>query len=191
MDLYAELIKIFDCLNKNKIDHALYGGIAVALYGYPRFNGDIDIMIKRDDITKIKKSFVDIDYSTPEGPFMFDTGTPKAREMYRTSGIIGSDVFTIEMMVVNEPLDEIWRTRGIIDIDGREITIVSRKSLIEMKKAAGGEQDLLDVENLKNNGIKNNRKKIETDMSPAALKRRLKVVSELYRMNGRIKTSQK
>lgn len=35
-------------LNKNGVAYLVVGGRAVNLYGYPRYTGDLDILVKRD-----------------------------------------------------------------------------------------------------------------------------------------------
>jgi DNA polymerase II small subunit/DNA polymerase delta subunit B len=36
--------KIFRSLNKAKVRYLVVGGVAVNIYGYPRFTGDLDIL---------------------------------------------------------------------------------------------------------------------------------------------------
>ena len=37
--------KVFRALNKEKVKYIVVGGVAVNLYGYARFTGDIDILL--------------------------------------------------------------------------------------------------------------------------------------------------
>jgi predicted nucleotidyltransferase len=43
MNIYAEIFKAF---NGAKIEYLIVGGVAVNLYGYNRFTGDIDILVE-------------------------------------------------------------------------------------------------------------------------------------------------
>lgn len=45
MNIYAEIFKAF---NDAKIAYLIIGGVAVNLYGYNRFTGDIDILLALD-----------------------------------------------------------------------------------------------------------------------------------------------
>ncbi|MBP7585083.1 MAG: nucleotidyltransferase family protein [Spirochaetes bacterium] len=69
MDLYRELTSIIDCLNARGIEYAVCGGLAVAFHGYPRFTGDIDIMLMPADLPRAKEALRSIDYSIAAGPF--------------------------------------------------------------------------------------------------------------------------
>ena len=46
MDLLQELKTLISKLKEEKIDFALCGGLAMAVYAFPRATMDIDIMIK-------------------------------------------------------------------------------------------------------------------------------------------------
>ncbi len=50
MDLYDEFRGLIECLNRNSVDYAVCGGIAVAVHGYPRFTYDIDLLIRPEDL---------------------------------------------------------------------------------------------------------------------------------------------
>lgn len=148
MDILKEFIRIVDCLNAQGIDYALCGGLAVALHGYPRFTGDIDILLLRDDLPSVKEALKSIDYSIAAGPFPFDSGTAKAREVHRISKIEGGDVFSLDLLIVNDILRDVWKGREKYDLEGREIRIVSRSGLLAMKALAGRDQDRLDIKKL-------------------------------------------
>lgn len=148
MDILKEFIRIVDCLNAHSIDYALCGGLAVALYGYPRFTGDIDILLLRDDLPRVKEALKTVDYSIAAGPFPFDSGTTKAREVHRISRIEEGEVFTLDILIVNDILRDAWKGREKYDLEGREIRIVSRSGLLAMKALAGRDQDRLDIQKL-------------------------------------------
>lgn len=148
MDLYRELTSIIDCLNARGIEYAVCGGLAVAFHGYPRFTGDIDIMLMPADLPRAKEALRSIDYSIAAGPFPFDSGTPRAREVHRISRIEGGEVFALDILIVNTMLEEAWKGREMFDLDGRTIRVVSRAGLAQMKRLAGRDQDLLDIKKL-------------------------------------------
>ena len=61
MHLKTTLLLLMICstlfvFDKNNIDYALYGGLAVALYGFVRFTQDIDLIILPEDL-KSTESF--------------------------------------------------------------------------------------------------------------------------------------
>ena len=47
--LYSSLKSLHKCLQSNKIEYAVIGGLAVAVWGEPRLTQDIDIKVKLDN----------------------------------------------------------------------------------------------------------------------------------------------
>ncbi len=58
MDLRKTLNLAIEALSKNKIDHALIGGFALAHYGVLRATQDIDLIVNGDDVEKIKNAIL-------------------------------------------------------------------------------------------------------------------------------------
>ena len=50
MDLRTELNELLDSLDAMQIPYALCGGLALAIYGLPRFTQDIDLLIQESDL---------------------------------------------------------------------------------------------------------------------------------------------
>ena len=148
MDLFTELTAIIDKLNAEEINYALCGGMAMAIHGYPRFTADIDIIILLKDIALVKEALKSIDFTFAAGPFPFDVHGPHPREIYRISKIIGEEIVTLDLLIVNKPLETVWNSKEVFLMEGREFSVVSREGLILMKRIAGREQDLLDIKKL-------------------------------------------
>ncbi len=148
MNLYEEFSSIIDALTEASIDYAVCGGIAVAIHGYPRFTKDIDLLVLKEDFGRIAAAVYELGYVVPAGPIPFDTGKPTAREIYRISKIEGEETLTLDLLVVNEPLEPVWNDRELIEWQGREVRIVSAPGLAQMKRMAGREKDLLDLQSL-------------------------------------------
>ena len=55
----------------------------------------------------------------------------------------------VDLMLVSPHLQAAWDSRRRIAFDGGMLSVISRDSLIAMKVAAGRQQDLMDVEKLK------------------------------------------
>jgi len=47
--------EVFKALNKDKVKYVVAGGVAVNLYGYPRFTKDLDDIIQLNAIKRIQK----------------------------------------------------------------------------------------------------------------------------------------
>lgn len=148
MDLYEELVGLIDSLEKEELEYALCGGIAVAFYGYPRFTKDIDILIRREDLDQILKTIKNRGYWVKGGLIPFDWGKPSQREIYRISKVEGQELLTLDLLIVNKTLQDVWDQREIFEWKNRQVKVVSPEGLIKMKRLASRDQDLLDLKKL-------------------------------------------
>jgi hypothetical protein len=148
MDLYEELLGLIDSLGKAGLDYALCGGIAVAFYGYSRFTKDIDILIRSEDLDQILKTIKDRGFSIKGGLMPFDWGKPNQREIYRISKVEGQELLTLDLILVNKNLQDVWDEREAFEWKNRQVQVVSPEGLIKMKRLAGRDQDLLDLKKL-------------------------------------------
>jgi len=148
MDLYEELTGLIDSLRKGGFDYALCRGIAVAFYGYPRFTKDIDILIRAEDLNEILKIIEERGFSIKEGLIPFDWGKPSQREIYRISKVEGRELLTLDLILVNKILQDVWDQRELFEWKNRQVQVVSPEGLIKMKRMAGRDQDLLDLKKL-------------------------------------------
>ena len=128
-----------------KVEFALVGGYAVAYHGYPRFTGDMDLLIQRSPgnaskVLKVLDRFGFGSLSISETDLQMEgnvvqLGFPPVRIDLITSidGVGNSEIFS-----------------GLVldDFYGLKIPIISKAHLIKNKKATGRIQDLLDIENL-------------------------------------------
>ena len=46
MPLSKDLREFIECLNSNKVEYVVVGAMAVSWYGFPRYSGDIDFLIR-------------------------------------------------------------------------------------------------------------------------------------------------
>jgi len=63
MELYPDFKELLELLNAHKVDYLIVGGYALALHGYPRFTGDLDIYlgIQRDNAKRFFPSCRNLD----------------------------------------------------------------------------------------------------------------------------------
>lgn len=146
--LVDEFVSFTKTLDREEIDYAVCGGWAMAIHGLPRATIDIDLLILSGDLEKVwdyaRKSGYDV-----EGlPLQFADG---AIEIRRISKIEGDTkrVFTLDFLLVTEPLQEVWENRELIEWEDGKTWTVSKDGLITLKTISGREQDLLDIKNLR------------------------------------------
>lgn len=148
MDLYDELLALIDALNNQAVDYALCGGIAVAFHGYPRFTKDIDLLVRAEDLDEVKRAIRPLGFTLPAQPLPFDAGRPTERKIHRVSKVREGELLTVDLLLVNPPLEAVWEDREVFEWKGRQVQLVSRGGLATMKRMAGRDQDLLDLKKL-------------------------------------------
>ena len=141
--LEEELRELVTLFNQEKIDYALCGGMAVAIHGYPRFTKDIDFVIPAESLDRARMVSANAGYLDESGRIPFDDS-----DVYRIIKTVGHE-FRILDLLVPKKLDTIaWQQRQWFDWNGLPICTVSVEGLIEMKRAAGRDIDLIDIKNL-------------------------------------------
>ena len=139
-DDFKEFIQ---CLNLNDVQYLLIGGWAVGIYGHPRATKDIDFLISIDkqNLENLQKAL--IAFGAP----------PVDIERFREKGYvirIGSSPVQID--IINEAdginMDDCYKRKEIINIEGIDTFIISREDLIKNKKASGRSMDIADAEKL-------------------------------------------
>ena len=121
------------------------GAHALAAHGLPRATGDLDIWVEPDpaNAERVWRALVAFgapldrlvlaDLTSPD--LVFQIGLPPAR---------------IDLMTSASGLGfaEAWSERIVVNVDGRELPIISRAHLIRNKRATGRPQDLVDADRL-------------------------------------------
>ncbi len=148
MDLYEEFEAIIEALENGSVSYALCGGLAVAFHGYPRFTKDIDLLVREEDISAVKRTVAPLGYIVDAGPIPFDVGSPRERVVHRVSKIEEGAVLTLDLLVLSPALEDVWDEVEVFEWEGRRVRIVSAAGLARMKRLAGRRQDLLDLEKL-------------------------------------------
>ena len=148
MNLYDELRQLVAALGQAGIEYAICGGVALAFHGHPRFTKDIDLLVREQDLDKVRKAVAACGFTVEGGRVPFRLGEPDELIIHHVSKILAHEILTLDLMVVNPGLEEVWRSRGVFDWKGRQVKVVSRDGLLKMKRLAGRTQDLADVERL-------------------------------------------
>ena len=126
----------------------IVGAYALAVHGFPRATGDMDIFVKANKenssriyeaLSKFGAPMNDIDISTFSVPnIIFQMGVvPNRIDIITTIDGVG--------------FDDAWLHRKIIEIEDIKISILSREDLIKNKKATGRDKDKADVKILEKN----------------------------------------
>jgi len=148
MNITDEFNSIVGALQDADIDFALCGGLAMALHGFPRFTRDIDLLVRPEVLAKT------LDIANRCGfddePELLVLGQQAGRrcEIWRVNKFRGEDHLTLDLILVNEILEDVWQGRSPFSWQGKSLTIVSSVGLAKMKRLASRPQDLADIQRL-------------------------------------------
>jgi aminoglycoside-2''-adenylyltransferase len=143
--LAEEFDRLIDALEAAKLDYALVGGLAVAVWGAPRATKDIDLLVSRERLEEVKNVARSVGFTLEAGPMMFRDGT----ELRRISKVEGTDLLTLDLMLVDNTLQSAWSSRTRVPTLRGQLWVVSRDALIDMKARAARPQDVFDIQRLK------------------------------------------
>ena len=147
MELFEEFSQLVTEFEKENIEYALCGGLAMAVYAFPRATLDIDILIEPETLEKAKGVAVRLGFS-------FDAGLMKFREggiqIYRLTKIspASHEPLMLDMLLLTPELKDVWESKKILIWDNGKIPVVSRKGLITLKSMRNSGQDQDDIKNL-------------------------------------------
>jgi len=148
LDLYEELRILVGKLQESKIEYALCGGLALAVYGLPRATIDIDLLITKDSLADVQTIAQELRYTLKATPMEFAKGVI---EIHRVSKIDpeSGDLFSLDFLLVTPEIDSVWRSRREVEWEEGKLWLVSREGLITLKSLRGSGQDLDDIQRLK------------------------------------------
>ena len=139
---FKELLQL---LNSKKIEYLVIGGYAVALYGYPRATGDMDIWlaVSKDNAKKTVGALKEFGFAMPE--LKEELFLKKGRNIR-----MGNPPLRIEFLTSIDGVEftKCYTNREIVKIDDIKINFISLRDLRRNKKASGRHKDLADLENL-------------------------------------------
>lgn len=132
---------VFSSLQKHDVKYVVIGGIASVLHGVPRATFDLDILIEAtpDNAQKLLDALLDAGLGTAS---LITTDELLAHEITIFKDRVRVDVQTRTPGI---EFDGAWERREIVEFQGQEFYILSKKDLIASKRAAGRNIDLEDV----------------------------------------------
>ncbi len=156
MNLYK---KIFKELEEAKINYLIVGGVAVNLYGYARFTGDIDILLALNpvNLAKMDKLMRKLDYVERIPVNIKELGNKaKLDEFVKKKGLkaytyISNTQPQLDIDIIvkeSSHFKDYDKKKTIIKVWDMELPVVSIDDLIKMKKATKRNKDMLDLEAL-------------------------------------------
>jgi hypothetical protein len=164
--LIDELSQLISAFERNEVEHAVCGSLALAVHGFVRATLDIDILIQRDSIDTVYKIAEETGYDIRGLDISFKKSGVEIHRVTKTDS--SGEVLPLDLIPMTPELREIWEDRKRVEFKNQRLSVVSRSGLIEMKTLSGRPQHLIDIERL------------ETEVSSAkTVTRRLSQVDQL------------
>ena len=115
---------------------------------YSRMTKDIDILIRSEDLARVREVIKTIGFTIPSGRIPFRLGRPDEQIVHRVLKIVDRRTLTLDLMILPPYLEDVWQGRTGVEWQGRRVKIVSREGLAKMKRIAGRKQDIADLDAL-------------------------------------------
>lgn len=145
MKLQKDLRAFIELLNARGVEYLVVGGHAVAFHGYPRFTGDIDLLVQRSEDNARRIAAVLDDFG-----FGADSALEEALVQPDKILQLGRPPNRIDLLTSVSGVDYADAAERAITarLDGLEVRFPSLETLLRNKKASGRAKDLADVEEL-------------------------------------------
>jgi hypothetical protein len=145
LSLFEEAVGLLTDLERRGIPYAVAGAVALAIHGVPRATTDLDLLVDPRDLDAVLGVARARQFGIEALPMRFSDGM----EVRRMTKVDGTEMLTLDLLLVNPNLEPVWTSRERIPTERGEFWVVSRQGLIQMKAWAGREQDLADIVRLR------------------------------------------
>jgi len=141
----SDLIDLLRRMAASEIKYLIVGGYAVIHHTEPRYTKDIDLFVATDPENARRVYNVLKAFGAP-----LEGLTAKSFEDVNSFFIMGREPNRIDILMGIPGIDfeSAWRNRDTTELRGIELNFIGLDDLITVKKAAGRDQDLMDVKAL-------------------------------------------
>ncbi len=140
--LSRDLREFIHLLNTNRVKYVIVGAWALAFHGRPRYTGDLDIFVARDDENADKLMAV-------IEAFGFKDAGIRREDFLQVDHVIqlGREPNRIDILtgISGVSFDEAWANRESGKVADIAVFVISRDLLIKNKRAANRDKDQGDI----------------------------------------------
>jgi len=141
-----DLRELLELLRSHNVEFIVVGAHALSFHGHPRATKDIDLWVRRE-LANAKRLAVALrEFGAAIGPEGAEDFTTPEWKMIRLG--VPPHMVDILNFAGGLSFEEVWEGKLEGELLGVSVHFPSRTALIEMKRAAGRPQDLLDIEKL-------------------------------------------
>jgi hypothetical protein len=145
MPLNKDLREFVGLLNSNEVEYLVVGAFAVAWHGFPRYTGDLDILV-RPSFENAIRLLRTLD------SFGFGALGVTAQDFQAAGQVIqlvAPNRIDLLTSISGVQFEEAWSSREQGDLDGVPVWFIGRLALLANKEATGRAKDLGDAEELR------------------------------------------
>jgi len=142
MPLPKDWRAFIESLNSSEVEYLIVGAVALAHHGFPRYTGDIDILVRSSPenaqrLEGVLRGFGFGELGLKAADFIdsyqvIQLGLPPNRIDLRTS-------------ITGVSFEEAWAARIEVALEGTRVNFIGRQALIQNKRATRRPQDLADL----------------------------------------------
>lgn len=148
MDFFEELKKLIAGLTEEKIEYALCGGLAMAIYALPRATLDIDILIDSSSLGKATRVVHELGFTLRATPIEFHGGKVRIHRVSKIESGTG-ETLVLGLLIVTPDIKPAWESRTKVEWEGGTLSVVSPEGLILLKSFRRSGQDQDDIRYLR------------------------------------------
>src|SRR5262249_27075794 len=106
MELHLEFASLIQALEDERLEYAVAGGLAGAIWGAPRATTDIDLLVCRKDLGRVLILAKRLGFDILANPMKFSDGS----ELCRATKFVDGEQMTLDLLLT-EPDHPNWLTR--------------------------------------------------------------------------------
>ncbi len=148
MNLFEQLVQLTSQFEADNIEYALCGGLAMAVYTFPRATVDIDILIETQTLEKAKTGAKALGFSGDPKFVQFKDGAIQIYRLEKEDADSG-DALMLDILLVTPQIKAAWETKKYVKWDGGQLPVVSPEGLIHLKLFRKSGQDEDDIKHLR------------------------------------------
>jgi hypothetical protein len=143
---------IFEVLTAHGVEFVVVGGVAVQAHGYIRSTADVDIVPRPTllNLSRLGEALVELEATPRRGSAAVNLSNPQVLKRHPMIALVTRDgrldVVSIEHLVgAPRAYDELDSRALVIRLAEIEVRVCGLDDLLRMKRAAGRQQDRIDI----------------------------------------------
>ena len=147
MNVFYEFHKIVQQLQKDGVDYALIGGVAVAFHAEPRFTKDVDFLIRENELVRVSDALKREGYFASASPWTFKDSE---LTLHRFMKVVDLDEMIVDILVAGDDRHEAIISNALeAESEGTgHVKVATKPDLIWLKRKRNSKQDQADIARL-------------------------------------------